>query len=204
MNKTKKWLLVTGILALCVIVTCILFRNGVTPQNGGDAEAAETEDIFVPIDQMTPFGSQPPEDIGEESTGNPVIEDAPEVSDFPAERPTDEHEQGGSEVNGESAANSEPAANSESATNSESEVEGEHVTENEAETEISQIPEESDTATSSAQPDNEAKDPEPKSGDKNDKGEIYSPGFGWVKDEGGGGEGEISVGKGSMDIMVGH
>jgi outer membrane biosynthesis protein TonB len=33
----------------------------------------------------------------------------------------------------------------------------------------------------------------PKSGDKNDKGQVYVPGFGWVKDQGGGSQG-TSVG----------
>lgn len=44
----------------------------------------------------------------------------------------------------------------------------------------------------------------PNGGDTNNNGEVYIPGFGWVKDEGGGGQGEKSVGEGSMDIMVGH
>lgn len=35
---------------------------------------------------------------------------------------------------------------------------------------------------------------QPKMGDKNDKGQIYIDGFGWVKDEGGGGKG-TTVGK---------
>lgn len=35
---------------------------------------------------------------------------------------------------------------------------------------------------------------QPKMGDKNDKGQIYIEGFGWVKDEGGGGKG-TAVGK---------
>jgi len=48
------------------------------------------------------------------------------------------------------------------------------------------------------------KETTPQSGDKNNKGEVYIPGFGWVKDEGGGGQGEKSVGEGSLDVMVGH
>jgi hypothetical protein len=35
-------------------------------------------------------------------------------------------------------------------------------------------------------------------------GEIYIPGFGWVVDEGGGGQGEVSVGEGSMDKIIGY
>ncbi|OME51796.1 hypothetical protein BSK59_19945 [Paenibacillus odorifer] len=31
----------------------------------------------------------------------------------------------------------------------------------------------------------------PKTGDKNDKGQVYVPGFGWVKDQGGGSQGTI-------------
>lgn len=36
------------------------------------------------------------------------------------------------------------------------------------------------------------KDNTPKSGDKDGNGNVYIPGFGWVKDEGGGGQGEKS------------
>lgn len=35
---------------------------------------------------------------------------------------------------------------------------------------------------------------QPKMGDKNDKGQIYIDGFGWVKDEGGGGKGTVVQG----------
>jgi hypothetical protein len=48
------------------------------------------------------------------------------------------------------------------------------------------------------------KDNEPQSGDKNGNGEIYIPGFGWVKDEGGGGQGQKSGSDGDWDKIIGH
>lgn len=38
-------------------------------------------------------------------------------------------------------------------------------------------------------PKNNSSSSTPKAGDKNDKGEVYFPGFGWIKDEGGGSSG---------------
>ena len=42
------------------------------------------------------------------------------------------------------------------------------------------------------------------SGDKNDKGEVFIPGFGWVKDEGGGGQGQPSGSDGDWNKIIGH
>lgn len=49
----------------------------------------------------------------------------------------------------------------------------------------------------------EVKSTEPKSGDKKD-GKVYIPGFGWVKDEGGGGKGEVVDSNGDINKMVGQ
>lgn len=49
----------------------------------------------------------------------------------------------------------------------------------------------------------ETKSSQPKSGDKKD-GKVYIPGFGWVKDEGGGGKGEIVDSNGDINKQVGQ
>ena len=49
----------------------------------------------------------------------------------------------------------------------------------------------------------EKKSSEPKSGDKKD-GKVYIPGFGWVKDEGGGGKGEVVDSDGDINKQVGQ
>lgn len=46
------------------------------------------------------------------------------------------------------------------------------------------------------------KSSEPKSGDKKD-GKVYIPGFGWVKDEGGGSQGEVIGSDGDINKAVG-
>ena len=48
----------------------------------------------------------------------------------------------------------------------------------------------------------EPKSSEPKSGDKKD-GKVYIPGFGWVKDEGGGSKGEVIGSDGDINKAVG-
>lgn len=49
------------------------------------------------------------------------------------------------------------------------------------------------------------KDTTPKSGDKDGNGNVYIPGFGWVKDEGGGGQGSDSyVDESKLDNIIGH
>ncbi|WP_339192359.1 DUF6550 family protein [Paenibacillus sp. FSL E2-0230] len=43
----------------------------------------------------------------------------------------------------------------------------------------------------------------PKAGDKNDKGQVYVPGFGWVKDQGGGSTAVDTGNDGDVDKQVG-
>lgn len=47
------------------------------------------------------------------------------------------------------------------------------------------------------------KETTPNAGDKKD-GQIYIPGFGWVEDEGGGGQGEKTGSDGDWDKIIGH
>ena len=49
----------------------------------------------------------------------------------------------------------------------------------------------------------ESKSSEPKSGDKKD-GKVYIQGFGWVKDEGGGGKGEVVDSDGDINKQIGQ
>lgn len=44
---------------------------------------------------------------------------------------------------------------------------------------------------------------QPKMGDRNDKGQVYVEGFGWIKDEGGGGEGTVVDSTGDIDKQIG-
>lgn len=44
---------------------------------------------------------------------------------------------------------------------------------------------------------------QPKMGDKNDKGQIYIEGFGWVKDEGGGSKGTKVHSDGDINKQIG-
>ena len=71
---------------------------------------------------------------------------------------------------------------------------------NPALTDPDKIPEANPKPAETAPP----KDNSPKPGDKNGNGEVFIPGFGWVKDEGGGGHSEVSVGKGSLDKIIGR
>lgn len=68
-------------------------------------------------------------------------------------------------------------------------------------------PDKKPTATSAPVEPAKPKDKTPQSGDKNGNGEIYIPGFGWVKDEGGGGQGEksqIDPEHSDFDKIIGH
>lgn len=44
----------------------------------------------------------------------------------------------------------------------------------------------------------------PSAGDKNSNGQVYVPGFGWVKDEGGGGQGTTIDSNGDINKQVGN
>jgi hypothetical protein len=60
-----------------------------------------------------------------------------------------------------------------------------------------------DTALAHVEPD-KPKDNAPQSRDANGNGEIYIPGFGWVKNEGGGSQGRQSSSDGDWDKIIGH
>lgn len=47
------------------------------------------------------------------------------------------------------------------------------------------------------------KESSPKGGEKNNKGQVYVPGFGWVNDEGGGGQGTNVTSDGDINKQVG-
>jgi outer membrane biosynthesis protein TonB len=44
----------------------------------------------------------------------------------------------------------------------------------------------------------------PSAGEKNSKGQVYVPGFGWVKDEGSGGQGKVIDSNGDINKQVGN
>lgn len=57
---------------------------------------------------------------------------------------------------------------------------------------------------STPKPEEPTKPKEPDAGATNDKGQIYIPGFGWVANEGGGGQGEKTGSDGDWDKVIGH
>ena len=196
MKKNRKGLAIAGLLALCLILTVgafILTQSpkgedsapdsndtvlGVTPGNiSGDAD--ETGTVAVNPGGVKPADINPsaitPRDSEDKAQTNTDIT-LTEIEDKPEPPPNPVKTNG--EMDKESYGALDP--------------------------ELKNPNKKPDTAPVPVEPAKPAKDNTPNAGDKDGKGNIYIPGFGWVKDEGGGGQGEKSVGEGSLDKIIGY
>jgi hypothetical protein len=192
MKNTGKGLVILGLLALCVILTAGVFMLGQSPrgedgalntgESAKDVTPGDISDSIADADApaINPGGcvipsEMPPGDSGDAGQSKGDIP-LTTIPDKPAppELPDTAH-QGGEDDRRELPA--DPALTNPNAK-----------------------PDSSPKPAETAPPN----DTPPNAGDKNGAGEVYIPGFGWVKDEGGGGQGEKSVGEGSLEKIIGH
>jgi hypothetical protein len=190
-KKNTAGLVILGLLALCVILTAGVFMLGQSPkgednpQNMADAAGdvapggiTEAPTIKTTPD-IKPGGIDPTEPPTDGRTGSDipltVIEDKPEPPELPDTAAKPDHHVHDANC-------------------------GHEIPTDPALTNPDKKP---DAAPSPVEP-TKPKDNEPKSGDKDGKGNIYIPGFGWVKDEGGGGQGRKSGSDGDWDKIIGH
>lgn len=193
MKKNQKGFMIFGLLALCVVLVVGLFllnqgpKGEDDPQNTGDSVMDVTpSDISDPVYVNQPSATptiEPPAipTPTDEQTGSDipltVIEDKPDAPELP-----------------DTAYTGEPTGDA-----TEDDVKAHEALDQQL-TNPDVTPNITPTPVEPAKP----AVPSPKSGDKDGNGNVYIPGFGWVKDEGGGTEVEESFGEGSLDVMVGH
>lgn len=156
-DKTKKWLVVIGCLAVCVVLVVLI----------GSRFTSEK-----PVDQPLPSQASQPTDV----TVNTDAEKEKDVVVTPPDTsPTVGTDNGAVSTGTDQTIQgdvSKPEYSEDQLTDPSQKPNGEKVTEPPASAEPPK------STPKPTQPDT------PKSGDRNDKGEIYVPGFGWVEDSG--------------------
>lgn len=179
-NSTKKWLTVAGCLVLCaVLVGLIVSRFQTEP----------------PKDDPLPSQSSQPSDV---TVTPPDTEKEKDVVVTPPEVPT----------------NSQPTDNGAVSSGTEQTIQPDPVKPGYTEDELkdnTQTPDGKPVTTPPPvvdhdkveQPKETPKpDNQPQGGDTSN-GKIYVPGFGWIEDEGGGGQGTVADGDGDINKQVG-
>ena len=162
-EKTKKRLTLAGLGVLSIVLVVAIaaqFRTG-TPTDGKTVASSTASDVSVP--SISAPGA----------TGS-----SPDVS-IPAVSAPDTASQGGAKDTGDSSGTDQSI---------QAEVAKPSAPSSEAKTNPNQTPDGKKTSkTDKGTPTTDSSKPStPKAGDKNSKGQVYFPGFGWVNDEGGG------------------
>lgn len=176
--KTQKRLLVSGLTALCIVLTAVLF----TFVGGGEKN-------IYPVANDT-SGNTEIKTPAKTEVSVPAVTEAPATTASPSQPDKDVVLDVDKQQNVEVTVAKAP----------EKPVEPEKpvITDEEAIMNPDKKPEYDKSQTTV-----EPKSSQPKSGDKKD-GKVYIPGFGWVKDEGGGGQGEVVDSDGDINKQVGQ
>lgn len=174
MKKNKKGFAIISLLALCVILVAVVFKLGQPPriEDGNLPSDNPSSDVVtgnitdsVPntdVPSVKPEEIPPQDSSDAKQTGNDIPLTVIEEKPKPPEVPNTAANDGKDESHD---LPKDPALEN-----------------------PSQKPNSSPKPTETAPP----KENTPNAGDKNGNGEVFIPGFGWVKDEGGGGQGQKS------------
>jgi len=191
-KKNNKGLMIFGLIALCVILTVGVFTLGQSPKGEDILQDRENPGIEVTpggidgnlasgdVPAINPGGITPRDPAADGQNGNDipltVIDDKPEPPELPDTALTWE--------------------------------DGEEVTPDDVQAyeELDPVlknPDVKPNITPAPVQPNKPADNTPNSGDTNGNGQIYIPGFGWVDNEGGGGQGQPSGSDGDWDKQIG-
>ena len=181
-EKAKKRIIIAGLSAVCVILVIAI---------SSQLKKDDPSDVSIPVTPIVTDAAKPDADII-----TPAVETAnePEITVQPIE-PT---------------ATSAPTKGADTAdsTGTEQSIQTEPV-KPKAPTETPAVSDEKAVTNPDKEPEYKPEDTvktnpsEPKSGDKNEKGQVYVPGFGWV-DDSGANEGTVVDGDGDIDKQVGE
>lgn len=179
-EKTKKWLIVAGGLAICAVLVMVI---------AGRFSKPAAEDALLPIQ------SDDGKDIVVDESNNIEKENQIIVSPIEVSEQVDDGngavDQGTEQtIQGDA---EKPTYTEEELTNPDKKPNGDEVTAEDKSIDHDKV----ETPTETPIQDNQ-----PQSGDKKD-GQIYVPGFGWIKDEGGGGEATVGKSDGDINKQVG-
>lgn len=181
-SKMKKWLAVTGGLALCVILVVLIGQRFQTP-NPVDAplpsQSSDVSDVTVDSSELDSTEKEKEVTVTPPDTTQPVTTDNGAVSNG-----TEQTIQG--DV-------SKPEYTEEQRQDPTQKPNGEKVTEPPKAVDHDKVEQPKETPKSDSQP----------QGGETKDGKIYVPGFGWIEDHGGGGEGTVGDSDGDINKQVG-
>ncbi|WP_313563245.1 DUF6550 family protein [Ruminiclostridium cellobioparum] len=179
--KTKKWLAVTGCLALCAVLVVLIgqqFNHTKPVDDPLPLQSSEVSDVTV--DPNLPDNAEkevivtPPDISQPASTDNGAVSNGTEQT---IQRDV-----------------SKPEYTEEQLKDPTQKPDGEKVTEPPKPVDHDKVEKPKDTPKN---------DNQPQGGETKD-GKIYVPGFGWIDDEGGGGQGTVGESDGDINKQVGN
>ena len=181
-NKMKKWLTVIGCLAICAVLVVLIGQQFKSPKPVDNPHPPQSSDVSnVTVDPKVPQNTEKEKDviIDPSDTTQPTSTDNGAVSSG-----TEQTIQG--DV-------SKPEYTEEQLKNPEQKPNGDEVTEQDKPVDHDKVEKPKTTPKSDGQP---------QGGDTKD-GKIYVPGFGWINDQGGGGQGTVGKSDGDINKQVG-
>lgn len=180
-DKTKKWLAVTGCLALCAVLVVLIGQQFITPKPVDTALPPQSSEVGnVAVDPKAPDSTEKEVTVTPPDTTQPTSIDNGAVSSG-----TEQTIQG--DV-------SKPEYTEEQLKDPTQKPNGEKVTEPPKSVDHNKVEQPKDTPKNDSQP----------QGGETKDGKIYVPGFGWIDDEGGGGQGTTVDGDGDINKQVGN
>jgi len=178
----KKWLTVIGCLAICAVLVVLIGQQFQSPKPVDNPLPPQSSDVSnVTVDPKVPQNTEKEKDvtIAPSDTTQPTSTDNGAVSSG-----TEQTIQG--DV-------SKPEYTEEQLKNPEQKPNGDEVTEQDKPVDHDKVEKSKTTPKSDGQP---------HGGDTKD-GKIYVPGFGWINDQGGGGQGTVGKSDGDINKQVG-
>jgi hypothetical protein len=181
-DKTKKWLTVTGCLALCAVLLVLIGQQFITPKPVDNPLLPQSSEVSnVTVDPKVPDSTEKEVIVTPPDTTQPTSIDNGAVSNG-----TEQTIQGDA---------SKPEYTEEQLKDPAQKPNGEKVTEQDKPVDHDKVEQPKDTPKNDSQP----------QGGETKDGKIYVPGFGWIDDIGDGqgttvdGDGDINKQVGNMD-----
>ena len=192
-ENTKKWLTVAGCLVVCAILVAVIassFSKDKVTDDLLPPSSSQQGDVVVDPDGSTP----PPSESGDVQEPEDDVTVNPETPDANANA----GEGNGADYTGTEQTiqgdASKPEYTEEQLKDPTQKPDGEKVTEPPKPVDHDKVEKPKDTPKNDSQP---------QGGDTKD-GKIYVPGFGWIDDNGGGGQGTTVDGDGDINKQVGN
>lgn len=182
-GKMKKWLTIAGCLALCAVLVVLIgqqFKSQKPVDNTLPPQSSEASDMTV--DPNLPDNAEKEKEVivTPPDTSQPISTDNGAVSSGTEQT-----------IQGDAV---KPEYTEEQLNDPDQKPNGEKITEQDKPVEHDKVEQPKDTPKNDSQP---------QGGDTKD-GKIYVPGFGWIDDEGGGGQGTTVDGDGDINKQVGN